>query len=65
MDGFAILEWMAKHPHFASIPVIVLSTFDDLHHVRQAYSLGARSYLLKPINTDPLRDALQSLNIAL
>ena len=65
MDGFAILKWMAKYPHLASVPVIVLSTFDDLHHVRQAYSLGARSYLLKPINTEPLRDALQSLNIAL
>jgi two-component system response regulator len=65
MDGFAILEWMAKRPQLASIPVIVLSTFDDLHHVRQAYTLGARSYLLKPINTEPLRDALQSLNIAL
>lgn len=64
MDGFAILEWMAKRPQFAGIPVIILSTFDDLLHVRQAYSLGARSYLLKPITGDSLRDALSSLNIA-
>jgi CheY-like chemotaxis protein len=64
MDGFAILEWMAKRPQFAGIPVIILSTFDDLLHIKQAYSLGARSYLLKPITGDALRDALSSLNIA-
>lgn len=64
MDGFAILEWMAKRPQFAGIPVIILSTFDDLLHVKQAYSLGARSYLIKPITGDALRDALSSLNIA-
>jgi two-component system response regulator len=63
MDGFTILEWMAKRPAFAGIPVIILSTFDDLYHVKQAYSLGARSYLLKPISGDSLRDALTSLNI--
>lgn len=63
MDGFSILEWMAKRPEFSSIPVIILSTFDDLYHVKQAYSLGARSYLLKPVNGDSLRDAFSSLNI--
>jgi YesN/AraC family two-component response regulator len=55
---------MANQPQFTGIPVIILSTFDDLLHVKQAYSLGARSYLLKPISGDSLRDALSSLNIA-
>jgi two-component system response regulator len=64
MDGFTILKWMANQPQFTGIPVIILSTFDDLLHVKQAYSLGARSYLLKPISGDSLRDALSSLNIA-
>jgi CheY-like chemotaxis protein len=64
MDGFSVLEWCAKEPEFASIPVIVLTNFNDLPHMKQAYALGARSYLLKPIDQNALRSVLSSLSIS-
>ncbi len=64
MDGFAVMEWLKKQPQFANIAVIVASSFTDLEHLKQAYALGARSYLLKPINADVLRGTLASLSIS-
>ena len=64
MDGFEVMEWLSKQPQYANIPVIVLSNFDDLHHLKRAYALGARSYLLKPIDVESLRNAFSSLGIS-
>ena len=65
MDGFAVMEWLRKHPQFAKIAIIVATQFADLAHLQQAYALGARSYLLKPINADVLRGTLASLSDSL
>jgi CheY-like chemotaxis protein len=64
MDGFEVMEWLKKQPQFATIPIIVVTNFTDLPHLKQAYALGARSYLLKPINADVLRGTLASLSIS-
>jgi CheY-like chemotaxis protein len=58
MDGFAVMEWLRNQPQFANIAVIVATKFADWAHLKQAYALGARSYLLKPINADVLRGTL-------
>ncbi len=63
MDGFAVMEWIAKQPQLTNIPVIAMTNFTDLHHLKRAYALGVRSYLLKPVREDTLRSALASLNI--
>jgi CheY-like chemotaxis protein len=63
MDGFAVLERLKEHPQFGSIPVVVTSIFEDLPHLRRAYKLLARAYLLKPIHLESLRDAVSALNL--
>ena len=65
MDGFAVLQWIKTQPKCANIPVIVVTVFEDLPHLKQAYSLLARAYLLKPINANSFRNAVSSLNISL
>jgi CheY-like chemotaxis protein len=65
MEGFALMEWLRKQPRFASIAVIVATHFADLAQLKQAYALGARSYLLKPINVEVLRGTLASLSESL
>jgi CheY-like chemotaxis protein len=65
MDGFAVLEWLKGHPNFGSIPIIVVSAFDDLSQLRRAYSLRARAYLVKPISPESFHHALSSLNLDL
>jgi CheY-like chemotaxis protein len=64
MDGFAFLEWVKLQPEHADIPIIVLTAHDDLAHLRRAYGLHARAFLLKPVNLDSLRSVLTSLNLA-
>ena len=34
--------------NYPIVPVVVLSAFQDVHHVKQAYDLGAHSFLGKP-----------------
>jgi CheY-like chemotaxis protein len=63
MDGFAVMEWAAKRPQVANIPIVVLTNYTDLPHLKRAYALGARSFLMKPIQADGLHSALVSLSL--
>jgi CheY-like chemotaxis protein len=64
MDGFAFLEWLKTHPAYSSIPVVVLSGLHELQHLKRAYALHARAFLVKPITPESLRSVLLSLNFA-
>ncbi len=64
MDGFAFLEWLKTHESDARIPVVVLSGLNELEHLRRAYALHARAFLVKPITLESLRSVFMSLNFA-
>lgn len=63
MDGFSVLEWCSSQKEFANIPIVVLTNFSELPNMKRAYALGARSFLLKPIDKIALRSVLSSLSI--
>ena len=48
MDGFEVLRWMRRQPHFDSMPVVVLTNSLDPGHAEKAYACGANSFLSKP-----------------
>ena len=48
MDGFELLRWVRKQPECGTIPTIVFSSSQMEEDVRQAYKLGANSFLVKP-----------------
>lgn len=52
--GFEVLEWLRSKPEFAEIPVVVLTSSEELPDVHKAYQLGANSYLTKPAQLDDL-----------
>ena len=57
MSGMEFLRWaLVKRPE---LPVIMLTSFDDAQLAISAMEQGARSYLVKPAQTDFLRLALQ------
>lgn len=59
MDGLAFLRRLAEAPPRRPPAVVVLSAHDDYHLVRQAFTLGARDYLLKSeMDADSLRAVL-------
>jgi CheY-like chemotaxis protein len=59
--GFEILKWIRKRPDCKNLPVIVLSGSELQEDMRQAYLLGANSYLVKPLGFDALVTLVKSV----
>jgi two-component system response regulator len=65
MDGLEVLEWCRSQAEaISSIPVVVTTNFSDLPFMKRAYALGARSYLIKPVDHNALRSVFSSLSIS-
>ncbi|MBD2494123.1 response regulator [Nostoc sp. FACHB-280] len=54
IDGYWLLEQIQQHPYVSKIPVIVISAFAFKADQERAIHLGARRYLVKPINLNAL-----------
>ena len=50
LDGFETLLWIRNQPGIRNIPVVILTSSEDLGDVTKAYALGANSYLVKPVD---------------
>ena len=48
VDGFAVLEFMKARDELKNIPVIVVSSLDELGATVRCISMGAEDYLMKP-----------------
>ncbi|MGD8592780.1 MAG: response regulator [Gammaproteobacteria bacterium] len=60
-DGFTILEHLKNTPQSTVIPTVVLSSSSDPDDIKQAYSLGASAYLIKPTDVLALTKMIQTL----
>src|ERR1043165_6681819 len=54
MDGFQILQRLRRDPKFSYIPVIVITSKDELSEKLKAFELGADDYLVKPFQPEEL-----------
>ncbi|WP_284141046.1 MULTISPECIES: response regulator [unclassified Virgibacillus] len=60
VDGLEFIGILKNiHP---SVPVIIISGYDDFAYVRKALKLGVKDYLLKPINRMELASVLETIN---
>jgi CheY-like chemotaxis protein len=50
LDGFQLLQEIKKSPELSSIPAVILTTSQAESDVARAYSHGANSYLVKPVD---------------
>jgi len=50
LSGFEVLEWIRKHPEYASLPVIIFSSSAHPDDPLKARALGANDYWQKPAN---------------
>ncbi len=60
--GFEVLKWIRNHPELGNLPVVVLSGSELQDDIRDAYSAGANSYLVKPLGFDALVNMVKSLD---
>ncbi len=61
MGGFELLQWLRTNPPFSVIPAIIYSSSALEKDVREAYRLGANSYITKPTSLSGLVDTLRIL----
>lgn len=52
--GFEILEWLSSESALSDIPVIVFTSSTDPNDMEKAYSLGAKRYVVKPLDFSEL-----------
>jgi CheY-like chemotaxis protein len=61
MDGFDVLRWRREQENGHLLPVIVFSSSTLERDVRQAYALGANSYVVKPMRSEALDGMIHAL----
>lgn len=50
MDGFSLIERIRADEKLAALPVVVATSRDDMAAIDRAYTVGATSFVLKPLN---------------
>jgi CheY-like chemotaxis protein len=61
VDGLQVLKTIKTDPALKNIPVVVLSTSSSESDVAMAYSNGANSYLIKPVDFRQFGALLETL----
>ena len=58
-DGIDLLKWLkSTHP---SLPLIMMTSYAEIHTAVQAIKLGAADYIAKPLNPDELLGKIKEL----
>jgi len=60
-DGREALDEIKTHPQRKSIPVIILTTSQADADIKQAYQLGANSFIQKPFKYTDFKSAMEAL----
>jgi signal transduction histidine kinase len=50
MDGYDLCRELRKHPESASVPILVVTSLDDLSSIARAFDAGATDFMSKPAN---------------
>ena len=61
-SGHEVLAWVRKQPKLKRLPIVVLTSSQQVWDKNKAYDLGTNSYLIKPVSFDSLIELIQSLN---
>lgn len=63
VDGLEVLRRLKAHPDFRRIPVVVLTTSGESQDVREAYSIGVNSYIVKPVDFDKFVEVAAQIEV--
>jgi CheY-like chemotaxis protein len=65
MDGFQVIQWIREHCYFSDLRVVVLTSSNKLRDLRKAYSIGANSFLVKPLEFENVRALFSAIGAQL
>jgi signal transduction histidine kinase len=49
-NGFTLVDRIRRSPRHANLPVVVITSRDDMFAIDRAYEVGATSFVAKPVN---------------
>jgi CheY-like chemotaxis protein len=61
-DGFEVLRWKQDRPELQKILWVVLSNFDGIKTINQAYAAGATTFLTKPLDGKDVQHLIEGFN---
>lgn len=61
ISGLDFLSYLKSKDHLRNIPVLMISSNSQLMNVSKATKLGAKGYIVKPINAVNLRDKIYTI----
>lgn len=64
LSGHEVLAWIRAQDHLEGLVVVVLTSSNEASDVRRCYSLGANSYVVKPLTAQQLIDLGKAFNWA-
>lgn len=63
VDGFEVLRQIRQHPATRLLPVVVLTSSAQERDLVQTYSIGANSYIVKPVDFEQFMVAAQQIGM--
>lgn len=63
VDGIEVLRRVKADPALRNIPVLMLTTTDDLREVERCHQLGCNGYIQKPVDYDKFAEAIRRVGL--
>jgi len=63
IDGIEVLRQIKSDPRSRQIPVLMLTTTDDVREIGRCYALGCNVYITKPVDPSRFIEAIQQLGL--
>ncbi len=61
INGLELLSFLKNHPHYRTIPVVIISTEKSENDRKRGFELGADDYLTKPFEPGELENIIRRL----
>lgn len=62
VDGITILKKLKEHASTKNIPVVILTATQEDPIMKEAFAIGAESYIIKPVTFEGFIDVVNLLN---
>ncbi len=63
IDGLEVLRTLRAHPRTRLLPVVILTSSKEERDLVESYSLGANSYVRKPVSFEAFIEAVHQLGL--
>ena len=63
VSGLEVLRAIRAYPDFRIVPIVILTSSAEDHDIHEAYSLGANSYIVKPVDFDSFIEVARQIEL--